>query len=272
MNQVQPYEPRRFRSAVPYYERYRLAYPEKLIRRVIALAGLLHGDAVLDLGSGPGLLAVPFALAGMDVTAADPEPAMLEAAGAAARAAGVQLSLWHGGSYDLTPAMGPFRLAAIGRAFHWMDRAATLLMLDRIVAPGGAVAFFHDSHPDLAENRWFKILREVTDRHGKEGRHGTDIAGRKAGGHRRYEPYLFASAFTVLEGASVTIRQEITLDEIVGRAYSMSSCAPARLGERGAAFESDLRAALAPLAADGKFIEVAEMVALLARRPEQEHG
>ena len=50
------------------------------------------------------------------------------------------LTLWQGGSYDLTPDMGPFRLVTIGRAFHWMDRAATLAMLDRIVAPAAAVA------------------------------------------------------------------------------------------------------------------------------------
>ena len=51
------------------------------------LAGLEPGDAVMDLGCGPGLLAIPFAQAGMKVTAVDPEPEMLEAAGAA-RAAG----------------------------------------------------------------------------------------------------------------------------------------------------------------------------------------
>jgi ubiquinone/menaquinone biosynthesis C-methylase UbiE len=267
MNQVHRYEPHRFRSAVPFYERYRLSYPQKLIGRVIALAGLAPGDAVLDLGSGPGLLAVPFAKAGLDVTAADPEPAMLEAAAAAAETAGVALSLWEGGSYDLTPEMGPYRLVTIGRAFHWMDRAATLAMLDRVVAPGGGVAFFHDAHPDVAENRWFKTLREVTDRHSKDGNH---VAERKSGGHRRYEPYLFASAFTVLDGLSVTTRREIALDEIIGRAYSLSTCAPDRLGERRADFEADMRDALAPLAVEGKFIEIAEMVALLARRPEAE--
>jgi len=47
----------------------------------------------------------------------------------------------------------------------------------------------------------------------------------------------------------------------------MSTCAPARLGDRQAAFESDLRAALTPFATDGKFIEIAEMVAMVARRP-----
>lgn len=264
MNHVHAYDPRRFKSAVPYYERYRLAYPGRLIGRVIALAGLVPGDRVLDLGSGPGLLAVPFAQAGMAVTAADPEPAMLEAAAAAAETAGVALSLWQGGSYELTPAMGPYRLVTIGRAFHWMDRAATLAMLDRIVAPGGAIAFFHDTHPDTVENRWFKILREVTDRHSKDGSH---VAERRAGGHRRYEPFLFASAFTELDGLSVTLRRALSMDEIIGRAYSLSTCAPERLGARRADFEADLRAALKPLSVDGNFLEIAEMVALLARRP-----
>jgi ubiquinone/menaquinone biosynthesis C-methylase UbiE len=267
LDPVRVYEPRRFKSAVPFYERYRLSYPERLIRRVIALACLEPGDAILDLGSGPGLLAVPFAQAGMTVTAADPEPSMLAAADARARAAGVPLALWEGGSYELTPAMGPYRLITIGRAFHWMDRAATLAMLDRIVTPDGGVAFFHDAHPDVAENRWFKTLREVTDRHGKDAGH---IAERKAGGHRRYEPFLFASAFTVLDGLSVTVRREISLDDIVGRAYSLSTCAPERLGERRADFEQDLRSSLSPLAEHGKFTEVAEMVALLARRPAPE--
>jgi ubiquinone/menaquinone biosynthesis C-methylase UbiE len=266
MNQVRLYEPHRFKSAAPFYERYRLGYPERLIRRLIALAGLRPGDPVLDLGTGPGLLAVPFARAGMAVTAADPEPAMLEAAGAAAAAAGVKLTLWQGSSYELTPEMGPFRLVAIGRAFHWMDRDATLKMLDRIVAPDGGVGFFHDAHPDVAENRWFRVLRETADRYTTDAAHA---GARRTGAHRRYEPYLFASAFTQLDGMSVTSRAEITMDDLVGRAYSMSSCAPDRLGKCRAEFEADLRAALAPFATHGKFIEVAEMVALLARRPER---
>ena len=266
MNQVRLYEPRRFKSAAPFYERYRLGYPDRLIRRVIALAGLGSGDPVLDLGTGPGLLAVPFAKGGMTVTAADPEPTMLDAAGAAAQAAGVELTLWQGGSYELTPDMGPYRLVTIGRAFHWMDREATLATLDRIVAPEGGVAFFHDAHPDVPENRWFRVLRETADRYTRDAAHAGE---RGTGAHRRYEPYLFASAFTRLDGLSVTSRAEISMDDLVGRAYSMSSCSPERLGGRKAEFEADLRAALAPFATNGAFIEIAEMVALLARRPEE---
>ena len=61
--------------------------------------------------------------------------------------------------------MGPFRLVAMGRAFHWMDRAATLAMLDRIVTPDGGVALFHDAHPPVAENGWFKTLCDVQDKY-----------------------------------------------------------------------------------------------------------
>ena len=100
--------------------------------------------------------------------------------------------------------MGPFRLVTMGRSFHWMDRAATLAMLDKIVTPDGGVALFHDAHPPVDENDWFKVLREVQDRFGRE--RCAAYQG-KRGGHRRYEPFLFASAFTALDGLSVTIRQ-----------------------------------------------------------------
>jgi len=259
-----PYEPRRFQSAVPYYERYRLAYPERLITRVVGLLGLSRGDAVLDLGCGPGSLSLPFARAGMTVTAADPEPEMLAAAVAAAGIAGLPLEPWQGGSYDLTPDMGPYRLVAIGRAFHWMDRLATLAMLDKVIAPGGAVAFFHDAHPVLPENEWFKTLCKVGDKYGRAvQRHNGE---RKALGHRRYEPFLYQSAFTRLDGLSVTIRQPISEDEIVGRAFSQSTSSPDKLGAQADNFEVELRDRLRALSPEGQFVEIAEMVALVARR------
>lgn len=260
-----PYEPRRFKGAVPYYERYRLAYPQRLVDRVIGLLGLRPGDAVLDLGSGPGLLAVPFAKARMAVTAADPEPDMLAAADEAARRAGVRLSLWRGGSFDLAADMGSYRLVTIGRAFHWMDRAATLAMLDKIVAPDGAVALFHDTHPDLPENRWFKILREMDEKYGR--RDHPHAGERRRGGHRRYEPFLFQSAFHEIDSLGVTIHQNLSADDIVGRAFSQSISSPEVLGEKAGAFERELRQRLLALSSDGRFSEIAELVAVIARRP-----
>ena len=65
---------------------------------------------------------------------------------------------------------------------------------------------------------------------------------------------------------AVVVRRERTADDIVGLAYSLSTSAPHKLGERKAPFEADLRAALAELSPDGRFTEIAEMEALIARR------
>ena len=255
-SQVAPYDPRRFQDAAAYYARYRLAYPQRLIDRVSRLAGLGVGDAVLDLGCGTGFLAVPFAASGMTVTAADPEPAMLAAAGEAARAAGVSLTLWQGGSFDLSETMGPYRLVTMGRSFHWMDRAATLQMLDRIVTPDGAIALFHDRHPEVEENRWFKLLCEDCTAHQRRA----GKANKGVGAHRRYEPYLLASAFREIETAGVFVRQDLSTDDIVGRAFSQALPAPTP------EFEADLRAGLKALSPEGRFVEIVEMVAVVARR------
>ena len=58
------------------------------------------------------------------------------------------------------PYLGRFKLVTIGRAFHWMDRPATLGLLDALVEAGGAVALFGETYPDVAENAWFVLCRE----------------------------------------------------------------------------------------------------------------
>jgi len=247
-----------FSGAVAYYERYRLAYPDRLIARLVRLAGLKPGDAVLDLGCGPAMLARAFARQGMDVTAMDPEPDMLAEARKRAEAEGVAMTFVQGGSVELSAEMGPFRLVAMGRSFHWMDRAAALAKLEQIVTPNGGVALFHDAHPPVEENGWFKILCDAQAKvRGK----------RQSGGHKRYEPYLFASAFQEIDNLSVTIRQALTVDDIVGRAFSMSAVSAHLSGPAREQFAQDLSAALREWSPDGKFVEVAELVAVLARRP-----
>jgi hypothetical protein len=78
---------------------------------------------------------------------------------------------------------------------------------------------------------------------------------------------LLDSPFSVLESVGVIVRREITADEIVGLAYSLSVMAPQKLGDRAAAFEADLRRELAALSPEGRFSEIAELRALIARRP-----
>ena len=258
------YDPRRFRTTVPFYTRYRLGYPDLLIRRVIERVGMKPGDAVMDLGCGPGLLAISFAKAGMTVTGIDPEPDMLAAAKEAAREADVNIALEQGSSFDMPPGIGPFKLVAMGRSFHWMDRAATLEILDRLIAPGGAVALFDDVPSPSVENRWRFALQEVGNKYGRAQE--PHIQLRNALETRRHDSILLGSSFRHLETVGVVIKREITADDVVGLAFSMSTSSPEKLGERIGEFEADLRAELAKLSPEGRFTEIAETRALIATR------
>ncbi|HUN53482.1 MAG TPA: class I SAM-dependent methyltransferase [Candidatus Sulfotelmatobacter sp.] len=264
MNATIPYDPRRFRTAAAHYLAGRPPYADLLIRRVAAACGLQPDSRVLDLGCGPGPLAVAFARLAGEVVAVDPEPEMLRAAAANAAAAGVAIRLRQGSSYDLDASLGNFRLVAIGRAFHWMQRADTLARLARLVEPDGAVALFADRHPDVPDNRWRQDYEALV------GRYVADDSVhrlRKSADWVRHEAVLLDSPFSQLERMSVIERRRVPVDSLVHRVRSMSTTSEDRLGPRTEALAEEIRAAMSRLASDGLIIEVVESEALLARRP-----
>jgi trans-aconitate methyltransferase len=260
-----PFEPHRFRTAAEHYLAGRPPYSARLIARVAQLCGVGAADRVLDLGCGPGQLGRAFAPGVAEVVGIDPEPEMLRIA--RGMSAGLTNVEWReGSSYDLSPALGPFRLVCIGRAFHWMDRHDTLRRLDSLIVPGGAVALFSDSQPKVPDNAWRAAYREVLDRYA-EGEPGR--AHWRSPDWVRHEAILLDSPFCRLEHIEIIERHEVTADTLVARALSMSSTSPSRLGERTGQMVAELRAALpAGVAEGGTLREVVATGALLAWRAE----
>ena len=278
--------PHRFRSAAPHYLAGRTPYAPRLIARVAAQTGLsdpglpdpglsdpglsapglsgapARGGRVLDLGCGPGQLAMAFAPFAAEVLAVDPEPEMLRVARAAAGNAPIRFV--QGSSYDLGPAFGRFHLAVMGRSFHWMDREDTLRRLDALIEPGGAVALFGDAHPDLPDNAWRGHWREVLDRY----RAGPTKPSRDGADWVRHEAVLLGSAFRRLDVVAAIDRRHVPAVTLVERALSRSSHSPDRLGERVEALSDEVVRALEPYAVDGMITEVVETYALIATRPE----
>lgn len=258
-----PFEPERFSSTVPFYLSHRLRYPPRLIDAVAAGTRLQRQGRVLDLGCGPGFLAIAFAALAGEVIGVDPDKAMLDVARSEAAAAGGTAQWLVGSSFDLPPGLGRFDLVVMGRSFHWMDRSATLAALDLIVAPGGSIALFADRHDKTRENAWHATMRAVADEFSPDH----DFSKlRRSGRWDSHAAVLLNSPFRDVEALGVFERRDLTADDIVGRALSMSNTAPHVLGTRRALFEDHLRRDLATLAPDGRFTEVVEYEALLARR------
>ncbi len=256
------YDPKRFERAARYYTSGRPAYPKLLARRVADLVGL-EGENVLDLGSGPGFLAIDFAAFAQTVTAIDPSPEMLAAASNNALRARVQIKLVHGSSYELGPHLGRFKLVTIGRAFHWMDRVATLASLDQLLPAGGAVALFGESYPEVPANDWYRSFHEILDRY-----RTADPARPHVRSAARNEAVLLHSPFGQLERSSVLEARLTPVERIVDRALSFAATWQGLPGSREDDLAVEIRSAVAPHAdADGHVHEVVEGHALIARRP-----
>jgi SAM-dependent methyltransferase len=223
--------PERFKRAARYYTTGRPAYPKLLSRRVAELVGLTKQDTVLDLGTGPGFLALDFAPLARLVTAIDPSPEMLAVAAENARHSGARIELIRGSSYELGAHLGSFKLVTIGRAFHWMDRPATLEALAPLVVESGAVALFSESYPSIAQNAWHTEFQAIVDSYSTD-----DPARPQTRALVKSEAVLLDSAFDHLERISVIEQRATPVDRFVDRALSFAAAWEGRPGSR----ENDL--------------------------------
>ncbi|NUW34070.1 class I SAM-dependent methyltransferase [Nonomuraea sp. SMC257] len=231
-----------FGGAAPYYARYRPGYGKAAIA---FLARTLGADSqVLDLGCGPGTIAIPLARRVRAVLAVDPAEEML--AEGRRLAAGVPAVRWLRGDSTTLRALPPFDHVVMGRSFHWMDRAAVLAELDELLPPGGTVALLGPAgrpgepwQPDAQP--WQAIERRVC------ADFGLDIDAAAASFHATGEPHhdlLAASPFRRLESRTFARRLVWDVDGLVGLQLSYSYSSPAVLGDRLGAFVVAFREAL----------------------------
>lgn len=251
----------RFASTVPHYVAGRPNYAPSLIRIVKDHLHLSGEHRVLDLGCGPGWLGIAFAPFVGTVVGMDPEPAMIEAAHAAAAKAKVCIELIEGSSYDLGSHLGMFQVVMIGRAFHWMDRADTLRRLDALIAPGGALVLFNDVRPEVPDNVWYKQYIALVDSY-------ANIDACIPPDRLKHEAILLESSFNQLQRIGVIERRMIPIERLVDRALSMSTSSPEQLGSLSDRLAQELLKQMTQFAMGGAVVEVIESQALIARRGE----
>ena len=240
----------RFASTVAFYERARQPYGEAFFAEVARTLGFRGSQRLLDLGAGPGLLAIGFAAFVGEIVGVDPEPAMIEAARQAAERAGVALRLVVGRAESLPEDIGTFDVVTIGRALHWMDPDPTRAALGRVVAPNGRILVCRASSVADIRNPWLGPYEAVRDA-------WTQKAGKR---HYGRDPAVFFAGTRFRHDRTIRVEMEhmIALERLIDRVLSMSSSSPARLGDDVETMREAMAEALAPFARNGLVKEVVE--------------
>ena len=119
------------------YARYRAGFPDSFFERLAAL-GFADGDqALLDLGTGTGALALAFAERGNRVVGLDPSPEMLEQAKRRAEARGLALEFQQRGAEATDMPDAAFDAVSAATCWHWFDRPRAAEECARVLKPGG---------------------------------------------------------------------------------------------------------------------------------------
>ena len=265
---------RPFRESAEFYAEYRYRPTAAFVRLLASHLQWSSADRVLDLGAGPAHLSIPIAKFVGEVVVMDPEEAMITEGRRRGAAAGLDnLSFVVAGSNDLptlSPALGRFAATVISQAFHWMaDQDAVLRALDDLLDPDkGAVALVgYVKDPDY-NVAWLNVppwnqVDAILRRHLSSVPEGPSPAGR----HDPFPEILARSVFSRVE--LLTYEYEAvfhpSVDAAIGFHYSLGNVL-ARLGDRRAAFEADVRATLHGVDTEPIIIRLVDS-ALIGRRP-----
>lgn len=247
----------RFATTVPLYEKLRPPYPAEFFRAVSQGLGLRKEDRLIDLGTGPGLLALGFGQYVGRTVGVDPEPAMLAAARTAAARAAQDITLIESKAEALPLDIGRFDVVTIGRALHWMAPEPTAALLDRLVAPGGVIVVCSSNSAADGRNPWL-------DEFNKARRFWSGSANGE-----RYEQTLAAvlrgTRFRIGERIAVESTHQVRVDDLARRILTFSTSSPEVLGDKMEAMLRDVEARLLPMSNAGVVHEVVVSIAQVAR-------
>jgi SAM-dependent methyltransferase len=250
-----PYDLDLFAGCAPYYWRYRTPYAPEAIAFAVARLGLTRESRILDLGCGPGTLALDFAPRVGEVIALDADPEMLPEARRLAEETHADNVRWiQAGSEELGQFDWSLSGASLGQSFHWMDRDQVLRDINRLIDGDGGLALVNPGRRRPQEV-WQETAREVVTAHlGERPPHPQ----RNAEPH--HEPALLRSDFKITDDV------EFGFESIIGCIYSGSDASRRQFGDRAAAFEADLRKALLGLDPAGVFTSKVETGVIIAMK------
>lgn len=198
----------RFSDRAADYARYRPSYPASAIDLLLAGLGAPAQLTAADVGAGTGIAARLLAERGVRVFAVEPNQAMRDAAEPHPRV------MWSAGVAAATGlAAASVELVVAAQAFHWFEPAPTAQEFARILRPAGrlGIVWNHRSRSDPF-TLGYRLALQAIDGEAPVERSTFDPAVVSA--HAEFRDYRLTT---------VAYGQDVTLDDLLGRARSTST-------------------------------------------------
>jgi SAM-dependent methyltransferase len=270
------WDPSLFEGSARYYRRGRIPYADGLADSLATALDLDGRGRLIDVGCGPGVIALSFAHLFEEIVGLDPDAGMLDEARHACRERGVGNVSWvQMRAEDLPAGLGMFRVITFAQSFHWMDRPKVAAAVRAMVEPGGAVVQIDPgrdgvagdpaalAHPAAPFDAIDRLRRRYLgpDRRAGQGLRNTSPSGEEA--------IFQAAGFLPEVRLPVADRRVLdrTTDDLVAWVFSASSTAPHLFGDALGRFEADLRALLEEASPSGHFSVPLSDTTLRIRRP-----
>ena len=269
------YDPTIYRGAAAHYVLGRPPYSDQLEAVLAATLGLDGNGRLLDVGCGPGVLALRLAPLFQEVVGLDPDAEML----AEARRQDVPAAgniTWIQGLAEELPrvAPGPYRLVTFGQSFHWTDELRVAEAVFDMLEPGGATAMVvhtvagrprpaAPAEPPIPHDEIEALIARFLGGRRRAGRGFAPVR------NHRFEDILVRTRFGTFTAIFAPGKADLIRDaeSVLSGYLSMSFAAPHLFGDRLTAFEREVRTLLRSRSASGRFWDwPGDTEVILARR------
>lgn len=255
-----------FGKAAKDYARYRQGFPDAFFARLARLGIALPGQAVLDLGTGTGLLARAFAEKGCRVTGLDPSEALLAEARAASAAAGLEIAFLRATAEATGLAPGRFDLVSAATCWHWLDRPAAAREAFRLLKPGGRLLIAHlDWH--RTPGNVIDLTLQVIDRHAARG-----SKGRYSFEYPKWLGELTPAGFAAYEAFGFSCPLAYSHEAWRGRVRASARVGPAMDPETLRRFDAEFEAELRRAFPEDPLSVAHRVFALVLTKPGEQPG